>query len=66
MILIGEKRKLNMREVFRHPLGSIPYSLANADGSLRNTNKAFKKTVLSTALCNTEGFFSVLDNLILF
>ena len=29
-----------MREVFEHPLGPLPWSLANYDGTLKKTNKA--------------------------
>lgn len=32
MILIAEHRKLNMLDVFSHPLGPLPWSLANPDG----------------------------------
>lgn len=40
MILVAQSRKLNMRDVFAHPLGPLPWALANADGYLRKTNKA--------------------------
>ena len=40
MILVAESRKLQMKQVLAHPLGPIPWSLANGDGSLRKTNKA--------------------------
>ena len=40
MILVAESRKVNMRDVLAHPLGPLPWSLANPDGSLRKTNKA--------------------------
>ena len=39
MILVAESRKINMKEVLAHPLGPLPWSLANSDGSLRKTNK---------------------------
>lgn len=29
-----------MKEVLKHPLGPIPWSLANVDGTLKKTNKA--------------------------
>lgn len=40
MTLVAQSRKVNMRDVFAHPLGPMPWALANADGSLRKTNKA--------------------------
>lgn len=40
MILVAESRKVNMRDVLAHPLGPLPWALANADGTLRKTNKA--------------------------
>ncbi|XP_035674790.1 uncharacterized protein LOC118414705 [Branchiostoma floridae] len=40
MIIIAESRKLQLRDVLRHPLGPLPWSLATADGSLRKTTKS--------------------------
>lgn len=40
MILIAGKRNLDMKAVFSHPLGPLPWSLANTDGTLKKTNKA--------------------------
>lgn len=40
MVLIAQSRKLNMREIFCYPLGPLPWSLANADGTMKKTNKA--------------------------
>ena len=40
MIIIAQSRALSIREVLVHPLGPIPWSLANGDGFLRKTNKA--------------------------
>jgi len=40
MLLIGCSRQLDMQEVLRHPLGTIPWALANHDGSLKKTAKA--------------------------
>ena len=46
MILVAENRNVNMREVLSHPLGPVPWALANGDGSLRKTNKASLATEL--------------------
>ena len=40
MAVISHSRNLDMKEVLSHALGSIPWSLATADGTLRKTNKA--------------------------
>ena len=40
MLLIASSRKMDMREVLKHPLGPLPWSLANCDGSAKKTNKA--------------------------
>ena len=40
MIVIAECRNLQMSEVLAHPLGPLPWTLANPDGTLRKTNKA--------------------------
>ena len=40
MIVIAQSREIPIKEVLAHPLGPLPWSLANSDGSLRKTNKA--------------------------
>ena len=40
MVLIAENRKLDMRDVFSHPLGPLPWALANADGTMKKTSKS--------------------------
>jgi len=40
MILVAQSRDLNISDVLAHPLGPLPWALANGDGSLRKTNKA--------------------------
>ena len=39
VILVADSRSVNMKDVLAHPLGSLPWALANTDGSLRKTNK---------------------------
>ena len=39
MILVAQSRQLHTRDVLAHPLGPLPWALANADGSLRKTTK---------------------------
>ena len=39
MILIAQKRSLDLREVLKHSLGPIPWSLAYADGTICKTRK---------------------------
>ena len=45
MALLGQFRKINLKTVFMYPLGPLRWSLADAYGLLRKTNKAqlFKK-----------------------
>ena len=40
MILVAGSRQLHMRNALAHPLSPLPCALANADWSLRKTNKA--------------------------
>ena len=40
IIVVAQTRKLEMKKVISYPLGPIPLALANADGSLRKTDKA--------------------------
>ena len=40
MILVASSRKLSIKEILKHPLGPMPWSLANTDGTPRKTNKA--------------------------
>ena len=40
MSLVAESRSVNMKDVLAHLLSLLPWALANADGSLRKTNKA--------------------------
>ena len=40
MVLIAKNRNLDMAEVLQHPLGPLPWSLANADSTVKKTNKA--------------------------
>ena len=38
--LIAQTRQMDLREVLRYPLGSLPWSLATQSGALNKTNKA--------------------------
>ena len=40
MALIGQFRKIDLKDVFRYPLGPLLWSLADAYGLPRKTNKA--------------------------
>ena len=55
MILVAESRKLHMTEVLSHPLGPLPWALANSDGSLRKTNKAALARALEKSACPAES-----------
>ena len=40
MVVVAQSREIDMKQVLSHPLGPIPWALANGDGSLRKTDKA--------------------------
>ncbi|KAL8572154.1 hypothetical protein ACOMHN_057829 [Nucella lapillus] len=40
MIVMGQSRNLNLKDLMCFPLGPLPWSLDTPDGSLRKTNKA--------------------------
>ena len=40
LILVASSRNLQIREVLKHPLGPLPWSLSNADGTMKKTNKS--------------------------
>ena len=40
IVVISQTRQLDMKDVLCHPLGPIPWSLSNVDGTIRKTNKA--------------------------
>ena len=40
MVLIATSRKLDMRSVLAPPLGPLPWSLGNCDGTLKKTSKS--------------------------
>ena len=40
MIVMGQSRNLNLKDLMCFPLGPLHWSLATPDGSLRKTNKA--------------------------
>ena len=44
MVLTGQFRKIDLKEVFKYPLRPLPWSLANAYGTQRKTNEAKLQT----------------------
>ena len=40
LLVIGQSRQMDLRELLKHELGLFPWSLASTDGSLAKTNKA--------------------------
>ena len=54
MVLIATRQILNMREVLEHHLGSLPWSLANYDGTLKKTNKAVLTRKLEGNVASAE------------
>ena len=56
MAIIGQKGQLDMKEELSYPLGPLPMSLANPDGSLRQTNKSSLMTTLYKDIPPVESF----------
>ena len=56
MILIAQSRQLQIKDVLAHPLGPLPWTLANSDGSLRKTNKAALARELEKTVSVDENF----------
>ena len=54
MVLIAQSRKLEMRDVLCHPLGPLPWALANPDGTMKKTNKAVLSKHLETKVLPVE------------
>ena len=65
MVLISQSRNLIMSDVFCHPLGAIPFELANPDGSIRKTNKSAlgREILKNTSLVKSTpcGFAYIVD-----
>ena len=64
MIIIAESRQLQMQEVFCHPLGPLPASLATSNGLPRKTNKAqlgreLEKLVQPTVVVPTPSAYLI-------
>ena len=45
MLIIALSRQLHMKDLLSHPLGPLPWALANGDGSLWKTNNNLIKTM---------------------
>ena len=56
VILVAESISVNMKDVLAHPLGPLPWALANADGSLRKTNKAALATELEKKCVSCRSY----------
>lgn len=54
MILVAESRQLHMKDVLAHPLGPLPWALANPDGSLQKTNQSALARELEKYVSLTE------------
>ena len=40
LLVIGQSRQMDLKDLLTHELGPLPWSLASSDGSLAKTNKA--------------------------
>ncbi|XP_056105946.1 uncharacterized protein LOC130084505 [Rhinichthys klamathensis goyatoka] len=48
LLVIGQSRKIDLREILSYSLGTVSYPLASADGSLAKTNKSALMDLLET------------------
>lgn len=55
IIVISQRRNLQMSEVLSHPLGPLPWALASPDGQLRKTNKSTLATLLQKDIATLNG-----------
>ena len=67
IIVMSQARSLQMEEIFRHPLGPLPWSLSTPDGLLRKTNKASLAAALQRNVATLdqlpENCASVIDGM---
>ena len=54
MLLVASSRKIEMKEVLQYPLGPLPWSLANCDGTIKKTNKAALARKLEANVSSAE------------
>ena len=52
--VMGEGRKLQMKDMLSHSLGSLPWALATPEGFLRKTNKAMLAASLKKSILPVE------------
>ena len=55
IIIIGQSRKIDVRELLQYSLGPLPWSLATTEGFLRQTNKAALATPLQNDVPLADG-----------
>ena len=60
MVLVAESRHLRMRDVLSHPLGSLPWPLANANRTMRKTNRAALASELEKHVLPAEPIHELL------
>ena len=56
MALTGQFQKIDLKEAFEYPIGPLPWSLANAYGLLRKTNKAKLMQLLEKGTAAVERY----------
>ena len=50
LLVIGQSRQMDLKDLLSHELGPLPWSLASSDGSLANTNKAIFSKLLENGV----------------
>ena len=50
LLVIGQSRQMDLKDLLSHELGPLPWSLASSDGSLAKTNKAILSKLLENGV----------------
>ena len=50
LLVIGQSRQMDLKDLLTHELGPLPWSLASSDGSLAKTNKAILSKELESGI----------------
>ena len=62
LLVVAQNRKMDMKNVMKHELGPIPWSLASVDGSIYKTTKSSLHSVLEKRCC-INGQLSFCDSM---
>ena len=55
LLVIGQSRQIDLRDLLTHEIGPVPWSLAAYDGSLAKTNKSAVAKLLEDGVQNLQN-----------